>query len=71
MEKTQSIRCQKQELKWTDIIPISLIKSLASSAGSPQTAGVGCRAAKMSNCIRQKVKPLKFKWSDYVIKLFE
>lgn len=31
-------------------LPISLIKSLASSAGSPQTAGVGCRAAKMSNC---------------------
>lgn len=33
-----------------DISTIFLIKSLASSAGSPQTTGIGCRVAKTSNC---------------------
>lgn len=33
-----------------DISTISLIKSLVSSAGCPQTTGVGCRAEKTSNC---------------------
>lgn len=41
----------KNMLQTANISPISLIKSLASSDGSTQTAGVGCRAAKMTlNC---------------------
>ena len=52
-EYIDRMKMPKSNIKITQtayISSISLIKSLASSAGSSQTAGVGCIAAKMSNC---------------------